>query len=163
MRRGETDVEVRLDADLEKGLVHTLRNRLPYEACGVIMGTVTSGIIEASEFRLIRNAAGHPAAHFSFHPEDWIAVFFEAQKNQREIVGFFHSHPSGTIVPSDSDLAGFVPWRTYWIIGLTEADHEIGVFARESDNHWTPIPLWVANAGLNTHTALPASSPADPK
>jgi Predicted metal-dependent protease of the PAD1/JAB1 superfamily len=152
-----------INVGLENELVHTVRRRLPFESCGVIMGTVTGEVIEASGFRLIRNAAGRPATQFSFHPEDWIEIFFEAQKNQREIVGLFHSHPSGTIVPSESDLAGFVPWKTYWIVGLTEAGHEIGVYAQEPEARWSRLPLEIVSDGSSRRTAPPASSLADPK
>ncbi len=155
--------EARMDDGVAQGLVHALRSRLPFEACGVITGTAASGGIEASGFRLIRNAADQPTTRFSFHPEDWIAAFFEAQKNQREIVGFFHSHPSGTIVPSKSDLAGFIPWKTYWIVGLSEGDYEIGVFLRQPGERWAKLPLRIVNAGLSKRTALPESSLAGPK
>jgi len=154
-------MKARIDVGLENELVHTARSRLPFETCGAIMGTVTGGVIEASGFRLIRNTAGRPAAQFSFHPEDWIAIFFEAQKNQREIVGLFHSHPSGTIVPSESDLAGFVPWKTYWIVGLTATGHEIGVYTPEAS--WSRLPLEIVSDGSSRRTALPASSLADPE
>ena len=159
-----TIAEVIMDIDVEKRFVHALRSRLPWEACGVVVGTIYGETVEASGFRLIRNAAAHPAAQFSFHPGDWIEAFFEAQKNQREIVGLFHSHPTGTVVPSASDLAGSLPWKTYWIVGLGEESHEIGVFARRpAEERWTSLPLRIVSAGSNKRTGLPASSPAGPQ
>ncbi|MFC4599991.1 Mov34/MPN/PAD-1 family protein [Cohnella hongkongensis] len=159
----ETSREARLDADVEKKLVSALLNRLPNESCGLLWGTAANGVIEVGGFRLIRNAADSPAAQFRFDAEDWIAAYYEAQKNQREIVGLFHSHPSGTIVPSESDLAGFVPWKSYWIVGLQSAGHQIGVYVRQSEAGWAKLPLRVVSGGSSMRTAHPASSLADPK
>jgi len=133
--------KMKLRIGLENRLVRTLRDRLPYESCGLLYGTETSGIVDVLEFRLVRNAAATPETDFSFHPEDWTEAYYEAKKNQREIVGLFHSHPSGNARPSESDYAGFVPWRTYWIIGLSDDVHEIGVFMRGSDERWATLPL----------------------
>jgi len=101
----------------------------PDEACGLLTasmglsgagGAVIDGVVP------IRNAAADPRRHFSFHSEDWIRAYYDAEKNRQSIVGFFHSHPDSAPVPSPSDEAGW-PDRngaayTYWIVSLWNAE-----------------------------------------
>ncbi|WP_167746951.1 Mov34/MPN/PAD-1 family protein [Cohnella luojiensis] len=133
--------EVHLKIALEKELVTVIRKRLPYETCGVIYGTKERGIIAADGFSLVRNASASPANTFSFHPEDWVSVYLQAQKNQREIVGLFHSHPQGSTAPSLLDETGSVPWGTYWIVSIASDNHEIAAYRRDSQDNWICLPI----------------------
>lgn len=133
--------EVHLKSEVEKELVSVIRKRLPYETCGVIYGTKNPGIIAADGFSLIRNASASPTNTFSFHPEDWVSVYIEAQKNQREIVGLFHTHPQGSTVPSLLDARGSVPWETYWIVSLASDIHELAAYRRGSQDDWISLPI----------------------
>ncbi|QMV43879.1 hypothetical protein [Cohnella cholangitidis] len=82
--------EVILNNALASGLESASRMRLPYECCGVVYGTLSiGGVLTADGFSLLRNGSASPIDTFAFHPEDWISAYYDAQKNQREIVGFF--------------------------------------------------------------------------
>lgn len=133
--------EVYLDSTLENDLIATSRQRSPYEICGVIYGTISGGAVFADGFSLIRNSSAFSRESYSFHPEDWISVYYEAQKNQRMIVGLFHTHPDGSTAPSISDASGSLPWRTYWIIGLVRDEHEIAIYERRAQGNWNPLPV----------------------
>ncbi|WP_239615276.1 M67 family metallopeptidase [Cohnella mopanensis] len=130
-----------LNKTLEQSLVEASRRRQPHEVCGVIFGTVQNNTLIADGFSLLRNVSAASITSFAFHPEDWIAAYYGAQKNQREIVGFFHSHPQGSLAPSVSDELGYVPWGTYWIVGLTRDQFELAVYVRDSADGWIALPI----------------------
>ncbi|MFC4306262.1 Mov34/MPN/PAD-1 family protein [Cohnella boryungensis] len=137
-------LEIRLEAELEERLVETLRARLPYEACGIIYGREEDGIIVADGFALIANDAARSVNAFAFRPEEWVRLYCEAQKNQRCIVGLFHSHPQRNAWPSEADLEGSLPWGTYWIVGFfggDPANYELAVYRRASSNRWLSLAI----------------------
>jgi len=127
--------------ETEERLVRTARERMPYEACGVVYGRREGDATIAIGFGLIRNASSDPERAFTFHPEDWVRAYGEAQKNQREIVGLFHAHPYRQPKPGAIDRLGSIPWGTYWIIGLFEDRHSIAVYLRDRDDRWTSLPI----------------------
>ncbi|MFC5405705.1 Mov34/MPN/PAD-1 family protein [Cohnella soli] len=130
---------VRISEKLEQEWLSAAIARLPLECCGVVYGKETEGFLDVESFGIIRNAATSPENRFAFHPEDWVAVFSEAQQNQRDIVGFFHSHPEGPLLPSKQDDDGSLPWRTYWIVGISSVDRAISAFRRHpTDGRWLP-------------------------
>lgn len=136
----ETPNSVVLGSKMEAGLAEACRSRFPYETCGVIYGSVQGSALLADGFDLVANAAAAPEANFFFDPRDWVEIYFRAQKNQRSIVGLFHSHPNGAPLPSASDSRGFVPWETYWIVSFSASGHDIAVYRRERAD-WVRLPV----------------------
>lgn len=126
------------------------RRRLPYETCGVLFGRSSGSGTAVDGFSVVRNASIDPRRSFSFDPADWVRAGYEAQKNQREIVGFFHSHPNGTVHPSEADVSGMPPGGTYWIVGCgTENECDIAVYGPHPDTGLERLHLCVSD-GLNT-------------
>lgn len=126
---------------MQTNLIRQCRDRLPYECCGVVFGAVRDGRIRADGFAVVRNAASNPEVSFRFDPAEWVRIHYEAQKNQRTIVGFFHSHPNGSPTPSRLDAEGWDGAGAYWIVGLSGARPEIRVFGRTPEKEWYPIPV----------------------
>jgi desampylase len=100
----------------------------PAEACGVLTVTQAHAAEDPIDGVLpIRNASPSPELTFQFHPMDWISTYYETQKNRQSIVGFFHSHPNASPIPSPSDEAGWLELSghgpfTYWIVSVWDAD-----------------------------------------
>ncbi|GBF76123.1 hypothetical protein PA598K_04571 [Paenibacillus sp. 598K] len=88
---------------LRQLIAHSLE-ALPAEACGLLLSRDDDLTIDC--IVPIRNSSPSPERRFSFDPRDWIKAFYDAQKNQQHLVGFFHSHPSGAPLPSATDYAG---------------------------------------------------------
>ncbi|TVY04132.1 M67 family metallopeptidase [Cohnella terricola] len=135
------ETEIHLDSLFENRLTEAVRRRLPFEACGIIYGTVSDGIVTADDFCLFRNRSTSLEEAFAFDPEEWVSAYFQAHKNRREIVGLFHTHPNGSPLPSESDKRGSIPWATYWIIGLSESAHDLSVYRRNGSDYWINLPL----------------------
>lgn len=121
-------------------LLSACRSRLPYEACGIIYGHTIDSALIPDGFAIIRNASKTPGDSFAFDRGEWIAACYEAQKNQRQIVGVFHSHPTGANAPSKRDEQALVPWESYWIVGFANPQGEIAAY-RHTEQGWFALPL----------------------
>ncbi|WP_233994184.1 M67 family metallopeptidase [Porphyrobacter sp. AAP60] len=74
----------------------------PQEACGLLLGTGRR-IIEVRETRNIHPA---PATHFEIDPQALIDAYRAARSGAgAQVLGYFHSHPTGDPAPSATDSA----------------------------------------------------------
>jgi proteasome lid subunit RPN8/RPN11 len=94
------------------------RARLPDEACGILRGSSTSGVISVTAFAGIDNQAEDAQRSFVFHPGQWIRQLMAAKNADEQIVGIFHSHPESAAYPSTRDLSGLWTFPTYWIVSF---------------------------------------------
>jgi len=89
----------------------------------------------------VRNVATSPESAFRFDPDDWIRVWYDMQKNQRSLVGFFHSHPSGSRHPSRADGEGWIGAGSYWIVDPSDGAGRLYAYGRTANRDWYAIPL----------------------
>lgn len=80
----------------------------PLEACGAFVGErverENGGVgRRVTAVRRVPNVADAPRLRYELDPETTLAVFDEAEATGREVVGFYHSHPSGPSHPSATD------------------------------------------------------------
>lgn len=88
------------------------------EVCGLLLGA--AGRIKA--IAPAANVAPDPARHFELDPVALIAAHRAARAGGAQMIGHYHSHPSGVAVPSATDAACAAPDGSLWlIIGGDEA------------------------------------------
>lgn len=88
------------------------------EVCGLLLGQ--GGAIEA--ILPAANVAPDPARHFELDPAVLIAAHRAARSGGPQVIGHYHSHPSGVPIPSRTDAACASPDGSLWlIIGAGEA------------------------------------------
>ncbi|RAU99857.1 Mov34/MPN/PAD-1 family protein [Paenibacillus sp. YN15] len=87
-------------------LAAACREALPHECCGILTGRSGPGFLHVDGFVLLRNAASHPEAAFSFDPAEWVEVLYHYGNaaNPEQMVGIFHSHPEAPAIPSAADM-----------------------------------------------------------
>lgn len=90
---------------------HARRDR-PREACGLLLGR--AGRIEAAVEA--PNVAADPVRTFEIDPEVLLRCHREARGGGRELLGWYHSHPSGRGEPSAADAARAVEDGKLWLI-----------------------------------------------
>jgi desampylase len=73
----------------------------PREACGLLLSE--GGRI--SEARETANVHPTPATHFEIDPQALIDAHRAARAGGSQVLGYFHSHPTGEAVPSATDRA----------------------------------------------------------
>jgi proteasome lid subunit RPN8/RPN11 len=84
----------------------------PREACGLLLGR--EGRIE--EVRLCANIHPSPETHFEIDPQALIDAHRAARGGGPDVLGYFHSHPSGPPEPSATDRANATGDGRAWAI-----------------------------------------------
>jgi proteasome lid subunit RPN8/RPN11 len=87
----------------------------PYEACGVLIGTINgrTGIVEKA---LPVTNVKRTRASFELDPKEHYNAWNEAEKNGMEIVGVYHTHPVSSAVPSLWDRETMQNDTSVWLI-----------------------------------------------
>ncbi|MDU0204123.1 M67 family metallopeptidase [Paenibacillus sp. MAH-36] len=109
--------------ELFNQLLQFSQQKMPEEACGLILGKSTSPKEEllASSFVPMRNCSTKPRIHFELDPAEMIPYL---TNSQNPVIGLFHSHPTASAVPSAADLQTL--WHTiptHWILSLANPDN----------------------------------------
>jgi len=86
------------------------------EACGLLLGDRAGPRVRVVAARPARNLAPDPARGYVLDPGDWLAAYREAELAGLDLVGYYHSHPDGSGIPSAEDLAGAWPDHYYLIV-----------------------------------------------
>jgi len=94
----------------------------PYECCGLLLGSFSGngGGKVCSEIYPISNAREEEAKRnrFLIRPEELMRGEKYAASKGFDIVGFYHSHPDHTAVPSAYDLDHAWPGYSYIVVAV---------------------------------------------
>ena len=89
--------------EVTSGTIATLREEAakaaPLECCGLLLGR-DGTVLEA---RAAANVAPDPSRHFEIDPAALFAAHRAAREGGPQLLGYYHSHPSGHPVPSATD------------------------------------------------------------
>jgi len=87
----------------------------PYEACGVLIGTINEGTANVEKTLPIKNVK-RTHRSFELDPQQFYNAWNEAGKNGKEIVGVYHTHPVSSAVPSLWDRETMQNDTSVWLI-----------------------------------------------
>ncbi|USZ67263.1 M67 family metallopeptidase [Halorussus salilacus] len=112
---------------IRDAIVAHAREGAPEEVCGVLAGT-RDGDDHRVEARLpAANAAESPRTRYEIDPREQLDLLERIEGSDREVVGFYHSHPRGPVGPSETDAAQATwPGRSYAIASLAGPASEAG-------------------------------------
>lgn len=79
------------------------------EICGLLLGDPALAIA-------CRNVHPDPSRFFEIDPAALLRAHRRSRLGHGEVVGFYHSHPSGWAYPSEGDAAGAEPDGAIWLI-----------------------------------------------
>jgi proteasome lid subunit RPN8/RPN11 len=105
------------------------RAELPNECCGMLAGRIESGEDGAPSrglvlrhFPLVNELAS--PTEYLLESKSWRPALLATEKEQMEILAFYHSHPLSDPVPSRKDRAGseYYPQAMHLIISLKEPE-----------------------------------------
>lgn len=84
----------------------------PREACGLLFGTgeTITAFIETA------NVAASPETRFEIDPAALFAALRAERAGGPQLLGYWHSHPSGDPLPSATDAAMAAPDGKLWVI-----------------------------------------------
>jgi len=110
---------IRIDRRILDGLIAHARRDYPNECCGILVGRRDENETAVHGARGAENISDSDRTR-SFQV-DWQALF-AAMRSVRDggeaIVGFYHSHPDGSVVPSVRDTRLAWTDHSYVIIGI---------------------------------------------
>ena len=102
----------RRDLDLIQG---ELEANSPYEACGVLVGTIEGETAVVEKAVPITNS-NRTTQSFELEPKEFYNAWNNAEKSGMEIVGVYHTHPSSSAVPSQWDRETMQNDMGVWLI-----------------------------------------------
>ncbi len=82
---------------------HSLE-RYPIEACGILIGEKRGAVKLVQKVFRTNNILNSPS-RYEIAPEDQLTAFTEAERESKEVIGFYHSHPYWEAKPSTVDAA----------------------------------------------------------
>ncbi len=87
----------------------------PYEACGVLIGTVDGSTAFVEKALPVTNVK-RTRRSFELDPVQLYKAWDDADKNGKEIVGVYHTHPVSSPVPSLWDRETMENAPSVWLI-----------------------------------------------
>ena len=113
------------------------------EICGLLFGG--EGRIETAE--ACPNVAMEPGRAFEIDPTALFAVHRRARGGGPQVIGHYHSHPSGEAVPSARDAAQAMGDGALWLILTTD---EARLWRTDRVGAFEEVELEVEDAGSKT-------------
>jgi proteasome lid subunit RPN8/RPN11 len=120
---------------LDRIIAHAVED-LPNECCGLLIGSVDI-VEDAARARNVKRSR----TRFQVEPADHFAAIRRARAAGLEVIGAYHSHPSGPTGPSDTDRARLTdPAMFHVIISLAYGTRTVRAF-RLADGNFIPLEL----------------------
>ena len=99
--------------------LNTIRSELdahkPYEACGVLIGTLDGNTALVDKALPITNSK-RTVRSFELDPKEHYHSWNEAWKSGKDIVGVYHTHPVSLANPSPWDMETMSNYASVWLI-----------------------------------------------
>ncbi len=109
------------------------------EVCGLLFGE--GNAIE--DARPTDNVASDPATSFEIDPQALFSAIRAAREGGPQLIGYYHSHPSGEALPSRHDHAMALDIGRLWLIA---ASGELTAWRGEKPGHLASVELSLASA-----------------
>ncbi|EFM12669.1 Mov34/MPN/PAD-1 family protein [Paenibacillus curdlanolyticus YK9] len=154
MRNSSPDV-LMLTREAYSSLLDHGQTCLPNEACGLLVysqqprldsspdSTATHALI-VDTIVPIPNAHPHPLHAFAFEPQAWTAALYRLMQTKQTLVGYYHSHPTTTAIPSAADASGLPIGSdpVMLIVSFAAATAELNAYRHISFSHtWESLAL----------------------
>lgn len=104
--------------------IDTLHNHaeinLPLEAAALLFGRVSDSSVIVNRIELVENEAFSSTTSFMVNPEEQYRLLVEAEEQDEELVGIFHSHPAPPF-PSKRDQQNMILNPVVWLIASKDS------------------------------------------
>lgn len=92
-----------LGRDVYDDIVAHARADTPQEVCGILAGEFDDEASVSIESHRTVNTASDSQTEYAIDPEEQFAVMGTIERENHDVVGFYHSHPQGPPAPSPTD------------------------------------------------------------
>ena len=108
-----------LPAPIRRRILSAASAAAPEEACGLLVGVVGEEATAVARAVAARNLeVARPSERYTLAPDDFLAAERGAREDGLEVIGFWHSHPATSAVPSRVDRDGAWEGYSYLIVSL---------------------------------------------
>lgn len=114
---GAGPLTLRLPRPLRAAILDHCNAARPLEGCGLLLGHRDGSNATVKEAVATANTRASPQ-HYEIAPEDVLAADRRARAAGWQLLGAWHSHPTGSAVPSSTDRDEAWPDWCYLIVGL---------------------------------------------
>ena len=116
-----------LPIELRAQISEEARAAFPRECCGLIEGTRTYDVIRATALHPAPNLA-RGNDRFEIDPSEQFRLLRSLHGTKREIVGCYHSHPSGPAAPSPRDAEQASERDFVWLVAGVRTRVVLGAY-----------------------------------
>jgi proteasome lid subunit RPN8/RPN11 len=136
-------VKVRISSAARAAIAKGCRKAGREEACGLLLGCSEADSWTVALATCARNIAPEPWRSFEIDPAHLLAAHRAARAARAPaIVGVWHSHPGGVLLPSEADRAGADTPGWLWLI-VDAAGSGMAAFLAVADAAGRFLPLAV--------------------
>ena len=111
----------------------------PNECCGLIEGVHTGRAWHAHALHEAHNVAEDREKNFLIDPAAHLRLLGELRSTDREIIGCYHSHPTGLPKPSETDRREAVDDGFVWVI--VKGDDVKAYVFNDSTRSFSPLTI----------------------
>ena len=116
-----------------------------HEVCGLLAGSTEPYTATVFTIYPATNSSDVPTTRYLIDPEEQLRLMDQIAESGEELIGFYHSHPTGPDRPSQTDVDRAAwPNKVYVIISL--AGHPYVGAWRWQDDRFEPAALTLTNA-----------------
>ncbi|MBR5408068.1 MAG: M67 family metallopeptidase [Lachnospiraceae bacterium] len=122
----------------------------PHEACGVLLGSADGTRIDHISQAENAVKSGNADERFYIDPVWLYGIERESEKDGRQVLGFYHSHPDRPAVLSNEDKDHMIPGMIYLIASVTGREcKDLKGYKKESADGSARATKIVREAALN--------------
>lgn len=115
-----TEPGLTLPLRIAEELIAHARAEVPNEACGLLAGSLATGV--ATAYHPARNADASPYV-YTVHPDDLVRIVLGIDDAGEDLLAIFHSHTHTPAVPSPTDRRqALYPDAFYLLVTLSDPD-----------------------------------------
>lgn len=125
-------MQIEVTSEVLEALLAEAAGAHPRECCGILLGDG----MRIGELIPAHNVHPHPATHFEIDPQVLIDAHRAERQGGQQVLGYYHSHPSGKPDPSATDRELAANDGRIWAI-IAGSDV---TFWRAGDRRFAPLP-----------------------
>lgn len=107
--------ELKISYDNEIYIQTEFEVNRPYEACGLLIGTIDVNIANVEKVQPVTNVR-RSTTSFELEPMEFYNIWNTSQKEGKDIVGIYHTHPFSSAIPSTWDRSTMEHNSLVWLI-----------------------------------------------
>jgi proteasome lid subunit RPN8/RPN11 len=116
---------MKISNEQKEEIIKYAREAEKNEVCGILSGR--NGRVE--KIHQMKNVSQTPETCFFMDPGEQLKVMKEIRKNDLQLIGIYHSHPSSGAYPSGRDVElAFYPDAVHLILSLQQGVPEFAAF-----------------------------------